>query len=77
MVKLSVPQSSQQVSIDTSNPCYLPDLGHGDSIQKIDISGNNDTCLANLNLHTDDGKTCYIIVILPNKAPIKVFLGAR
>jgi RHS repeat-associated protein len=73
--RMSGPQSSQQVSIDTSNPCYLPDVGNGDSIPMIDISGNNDTCLANLNLHTDDGKTCYIIVILPNKAPVKVFLG--
>jgi hypothetical protein len=72
---MSGPQSSQQVVIDTSNPCYLPDLGNGDSIPMIDISGNNDTCLANLNLHTDDGKTCYIIIILPNKAPVKVYLG--
>ncbi len=42
--RMSGPQSSQQVSIDTSNPCYLPDVGNGDSIPMIDISGNNDCC---------------------------------
>ncbi|MCK5848676.1 MAG: hypothetical protein KAH01_05715, partial [Caldisericia bacterium] len=72
--RMSGPHSAQMVPT-TGNPCFLPDVGTGGQVGDIPLNDNNNTCLANFNVFSDDGETFYKLVKLPNDQYVKVYLG--
>jgi RHS repeat-associated protein len=70
--RMSGPHSAQMVPTNV-NPCFLPDVGSGEKFEDILIDNNN-TCSVG-GLYTDDGKNVYTIVVLPNGASVKVYVG--